>query len=302
LTVSEFEILACTVRIRLYYRISHINQTDMVKVRTSRHSRIEQLLEMHGGCSVEDLARELHVSDMTIRRDLQRLAQAGRLVRTHGGAAPAAQVMFEFQFLRRSRQHKREKEQIGVAAAKLIGARQSVLLDSGTTTLALARQLCNHQGLTIITTSLPIAAALQHAPGVQTVLLGGLVRRDTPDLGGPLTESNLENLRADLAFVGADGIDLAGNVYNGSIETARMLSKMIGSASAGYVVADSSKIGRTALMQYANAGAYKGLITDSNLAAEQLDALKGAGVCVIVAGQRQTTRENELPESAGMTP
>jgi DeoR/GlpR family transcriptional regulator of sugar metabolism len=273
----------------------------MVILRTSRQRRIEQLLEARGACSVEDLARELDVSDMTIRRDLQRLAQAGRLVRTHGGAAPAAQVMFEFQFLRRSKQNQREKEQIGVAAAKLIGPRQSVLLDSGTTTLAIARQLCDHQALTVITTSLPIAAALQHSQGVQTLLLGGFVRRDTPDLGGPMTEANLENLRADLAFVGADGIDLAGNVYNGSIETGRMLSKMIQCAAAAYVVADSGKLGRTALMQFATARAFKGLITDANVSTEQLDSLKGAGVCVIVAGERRAASADELPESAGST-
>jgi DeoR/GlpR family transcriptional regulator of sugar metabolism len=209
--------------------------------------------------------------------------------------------MFEFQFLRRSKQHKREKEHIGADAAKLVGPRQSVLLDSGTTTLALARHLCNHQGLTVITTSLPIAAALQHAAGVQTLLLGGFVRRDTPDLGGPMTESNLENLRADLAFVGADGIDLAGNVYNRSIETARMLSKMISCAAAAYVVADSTKIGRTALMQYAGAGAYKGLITDAQVSAPQLDALRSAGVCVIVAGEGTASSADDLPENASST-
>jgi DeoR/GlpR family transcriptional regulator of sugar metabolism len=270
-------------------------------LQTSRQRRIEQFLESRGACSVEDLARELDVSDMTIRRDLRRLAEAGRLVRTHGGAAPAAQVMFEFQFLRRIRQHKREKEQIGAAAARLVAPGQSVLLDSGTTTLALARRLCNHPGLAVITTSLPIAAALQHAAGVQTLLLGGFVRRDTPDLGGPMTESNLENLRADLAYVGADGIDLDGSVYNGSIETARMLSKMISCAAAAYVVADSSKIGRTALMKYADLRALKGLITDSSVSLEQRDALRSAGVCLIVAGEQGDAVRDDVPESAGGT-
>ena len=241
------------------------------------------MLEMRGACSVETLARELGVCDMTVRRDLQYLQEAGRLIRTHGGAAPTAQVVFEFQFLRRVRQNQAQKDQIGAEAARLIGERRTILLDSGTTTLALANHLRSLRGLTVITTSLPIASMFQHTAEIQTLLLGGFVRRDTPDLGGPLTESNLDNLRADLAFVGADGIDLQGNIYNGSIEIGRMLEKMLRCATDAYVVADSSKIGQTALMQYGNLSALRGLITDSRISAEQLDALTRAGARVIVA-------------------
>jgi DeoR family fructose operon transcriptional repressor len=87
------------------------------------------------------LSRACEVSDMTIRRDLQKLADEGRVVRTHGGAARAEQVMFEFQFLQRAKTQQEEKNQIGLAAARLVKDGQSILLDSGTTTLALARHL-----------------------------------------------------------------------------------------------------------------------------------------------------------------
>src|SRR4051812_34180391 len=107
-------------------------------MQTARRQRIESLLQSEGACSVEYLARELGVSDMTVRRDLQSLASAGRLIRTHGGAAPTEQVTFEFQFLRRARLNQRQKELIGACAAQLIKGGQSVLLDSGTTTLAIA--------------------------------------------------------------------------------------------------------------------------------------------------------------------
>jgi DeoR/GlpR family transcriptional regulator of sugar metabolism len=222
---------------------------------------------------------------MTIRRDLHRLAMEGRIVRTHGGAAPAQQVMFEFQFLRRTKLNEKRKTQIGVEAARIVRDGQSVVLDSGTTTLALARELRDRRRLTVITTSLPIASALQHAAGVRTLLLGGFVRRDAPDLGGPLTESNLEGLRADLAFVGADGIDAEGNVYNASLEVARMLGKMVACANDAYVVADSSKLGRAALARFGNIAAWRGLITDAGIAEAQTSALRRAGVTVIVAGR-----------------
>lgn len=236
-----------------------------------------------GTCTVEFLARETGVSDMTIRRDLKVLSDLGRVVRSHGGATIAERVVFEFQFLERARLHQQQKEEIGVAAAKLVRDGQSILLDSGTTTLALARRLRDRKNITVITTSLPIAAAMQMSAGVDTLLLGGLVRRDSPDLAGAMTESNLESLRADIAIVGADGIDLDGNVYNASLAVGQMLSKMVARAGTVYVVADSTKIGRTQLRQFGNAALWKGLITDSNVDPSHMDALQRAGVNVIVA-------------------
>lgn len=232
---------------------------------------------------MESLSRSLGVSDMTVRRDLQRLAQSGRIVRTHGGAAPSEQVTFEFQFLRRAKLNQQQKDQIGARAARLVQDGQSVLLDSGTTTLALARHLRARQGVTVITTSLPIASALQHVPNIETLLLGGFVRRGTPDLGGALTESNLESLHADLAFVGADGIDEAGNLYNVSLSVARMLAKMAACATQAFVVADGSKLGRTALSRFGNAGKWSGLITDEQASPHVVTALRGVGVNVILA-------------------
>jgi len=228
-----------------------------------RHREIIGLLHACGECSVEHLAQSFGVSPMTIRRDLNALAESGQVIRTHGGAAPAEAVMFEFQFLRRAKLNASAKDRIGAAAASLVRDGQSVLLDSGTTTLCIARHLRERSGITVITTSLPIASVLQHAGGVQTLLLGGYVRREAPDLQGPLTESNLESLRADIAFIGADGIDENGTCYNASLTVARMLGKMIQAAQQVYVVADASKLGRTALASFGQLADFSGLITDA---------------------------------------
>jgi DeoR/GlpR family transcriptional regulator of sugar metabolism len=230
---------------------------------TPRHREIIGLLHARGECSVEDLAQSFGVSPMTIRRDLNALAESGQVIRTHGGAAPAEAVMFEFQFLRRAKLNASAKDRIGAAAASLVRDGQSVLLDSGTTTLCIARHLRERSGITVITTSLPIASVLQRAGGVQTLLLGGYVRREAPDLQGPLTESNLEALRADIAFIGADGIDANGSCYNASLTVARMLGKMIRAAQQVYVVADASKLGRTALASFGQLSDFSGLITDA---------------------------------------
>jgi DeoR family fructose operon transcriptional repressor len=252
-----------------------------MKVR--RHRQIQQLLREQGACSVEFLAEKLGVSDMTVRRDLLQLAAEQRLVRTYGGASPVEQVSFEFRFLRNIEDSRGQKEAIGHAAAALIEDGQSVMLDSGTTTLSIARQLIHRKRLVVITTSLPIAATLQRSPDTEVILLGGVVRRDTPDLAGPLTEANLDVLHAELAFIGADGIGLDGEVFNHSLTVGRMLSKMSARAGSVYIVADSSKIGRAALSRFGNARDYRGLITDTGISQADRAALEVAGVRVIVA-------------------
>ena len=138
---------------------------------------------------------------MTVRRDLKSLAERGKVLRTHGGAALAERVSFEFDFLHRLREHQAAKDAIAVAAAAVVEDGESVLLDSGTTTLALAKQLCQKQRLTVVTTSLPIAAQLQYDRHIEVLLLGGYVRPSSPDLVGAMTEANLESLRADVAFL-----------------------------------------------------------------------------------------------------
>jgi len=200
---------------------------------------------------------------MTVRRDLQALAEAGKVIRTHGGAAMAERISFEFDFLKRVKEHEAAKAAIGAAAATLVVDGQSVLLDSGTTTLALSRRLHGRQNLTVITTSLPIASQLQYDQEIAVLLLGGYVRAGSPDLAGALTESNLETLHADVAFIGADGIDARGAVYNQSPEVARMLTKMAAAASRVYVVADHSKLGQTALCRFGHLKDWTGLVTDA---------------------------------------
>ncbi len=252
-------------------------------MKINRHRQIQQLLRVHQECSVEFLAAELRVSDMTVRRDLQILAKEGLLVRTRGGASQAERVLFDFPFLREAEQNRSQKGAIAECAARLVEDGQSVMLDSGTTTLAVARHLARRKRLVVITTSLPIAAVLQPSVDVETILLGGIVRRDSPDLTGPLTEGNLDAFHADLAFIGADAVGPDGTLYNASMTVGRMLTKMISRAGAVYVVADSSKIGRTALSRFGSAASIQGLITDGDLGAEERKTLEAAGVRVILA-------------------
>ncbi len=231
----------------------------------SRRAEILSLIEREGERTIDTLAERFGVSGMTIRRDLQALSDHGRVIRTHGGAAPAQRISFEFRFLERTRHRAAEKDQIAAVAASLVQPGDSVLLDSSTTTLAIARRLATIGGLTVVTTSLPIASELFGREGVEVMLLGGSLRKDSPDLIGALTENNLDLVRADVAFIGADAIDHAGYIYNRSNELGRMLARMADAADRVYAVADHSKVGRHELMRFAHLRDWIGLITDSGL-------------------------------------
>ena len=254
-----------------------------------RQQQLLGLLRERGRGTVAQFARRLGVSPMTVRRDLQALEQGGRVVRTHGGAALAERVAFDFSFHERTRVQREAKAAIAGAAAALLGDARSVLLDSGTTTLALAQLLKPRTGLTVITTSLPIASELQFSPGIELLLLGGFLRRDAPDLGGALTEANLETLRADVAFIGADAIDAHGGVYNNVLAVGRMLRRMAGSAGRVYVLADSAKLGQTGLLRFGDLRHWAGLVTDERADKSQLRSLKSAGATIVVAPIRQET-------------
>jgi DeoR/GlpR family transcriptional regulator of sugar metabolism len=245
------------------------------------------MLNDRGECTVEEISQAFGVSTMTVRRDLQALADAGRVMRTHGGASAGAQVSFEFRYLDRMQENHKAKEAIGARAAELVKDGESVMLDSGTTTLAIANRLRNRRNLTVVTASLPIASALYGCEGIELLLLGGQLRKDSPDLIGAITESNVDMMKADIAFLGADGIDEEGNVYQASATVAGLLSKMAQPARRVYSVADHTKIGKTALMRFGNIAQWNGLITDDGLTQEQAEKLMQAGVELISVPQRK---------------
>lgn len=249
----------------------------------ARRSKILEVLDQHGECHIDQLAKWFEVSGMTIRRDLQELAEEGKVIRTHGGASPAMRVSFEYQFLRRTLDRAAEKEQIARIASSLVQPGNTVMLDSGTTTLAISAKLKQIENLRVITTSLPIAASLFGLSNIELLILGGVLRKDSPDLIGAITDHNLDMLCADIAFVGCDAIDLDGNIYNTSADLGRTLTRVVQAADISYAVADHSKVGKRELMRFGNLAEWGGLITDSGLDEPSRRLLEGAGVQIFQA-------------------
>ncbi len=249
----------------------------------SRQKKIFELVTKHGECSVELLAKQCKISEITIRRDLLSLAEAGKIIRTHGGAAIAERITFEFNFQDRSLTNHKAKTAIADKAVSMIGDVKSLLLGAGTTTLEIAKKIKDKKGLTVITTSLPIASELQFCENLQVLLIGGFLRHNSPDLTGALTEENLENLHAEMGFLGADAINFDGGIYDDSINLARMLSKMVSASEIIYAVADHTKLGKKALAKYSSLTAWQGLITDKDLPESALKQLQKAKINVLLA-------------------
>lgn len=252
----------------------------------ARIARIRQLLRRHQTVSIGDLASTFDVSEMTIRRDLDKLEQSGQVRRTHGGATVAERMVFEFDFVARRMANRHMKQAIAREALKLVRPGHRIVLDTGTTTLELAHLLKDMNGLTVITPSLAVASELQFSEGIQTVLLGGLIRRGSPDLTGTVTETVLEMFSADIAFQGSDGIGLDGALYTADMRISRVDQKIRERADRTYILADSSKIGRTALIRHGFIQEADGLITDDGISPGHRRKLErlGANVVVVNAG------------------
>lgn len=221
------------------------------------------------------------MSEMTIRRDLAALEGQAHIQRTHGGAVLTERMILEFDYRERRETNRRAKCAIATAARKLVQPGQRLILDTGTTTLELAALLNDGENLTVITPSLAVASELQHAAGVEVILLGGVIRRGSPDLTGPVTEHCLELFAADIAFQGADAIGLDGAIYNSDLRLARVDQLMRRIAKRSCVLCDHTKIGHTALARSGSLAEVDTFITDRGAPPEALKRFAKLGVEVV---------------------
>ncbi len=173
-----------------------------------RRRKISELVQRDGRVVVTDLARRFSTSLITIRKDLEHLHEQGRLQRAHGGALPVDNAALRDPSLHeKERLHRKEKLRIAEAAARLIKPGQVIILDSGTTSTAVARATKHIRDLTVITNAVNIAAELA-GTGIEVILTGGVLRKNSFSLVGPLAEDSLRHITADLLFLAVDGFDV----------------------------------------------------------------------------------------------
>lgn len=257
-------------------------QTDAFK--EERWREILTILGEQGRIRVGHLATQLNVSEATVRRDLEAMQAQGMLQRTHGGAMLLRPTAFEISFDESQRKALSEKQAIGLRAAALVQEGESIIIESGSTTLELARCLCEMHKLTVLTNSLAICKELSVNDGIEVMVLGGTLRRQSASLVGPWVSELLGNIRVDKAFLGANGLSADFGISSPNVFTAESRRAMIDASRVRIALADHSKLGIESLYRVAPLDALDFLITDSEASEEQLEPIREMGVEVLVAG------------------
>ncbi|MEV0313119.1 DeoR/GlpR family DNA-binding transcription regulator [Nonomuraea fuscirosea] len=233
--------------------------------------------------SVAELAAEHGVSEMTIRRDLDELAQQGVVRRVRGGALSLLLRGEEPPFGVREREAVEAKRRIGQAAAELVADGEAVILDGGTTALEVARALTGRR-VTVLPLALQAVSLLAGAPRVRVVLPGGEVRKGELNVTGPLTESSIRALRFDTAVIGCCGLSAEHGLTAHDLPEVAVKQAAIASARRVVVVCDSGKFARTAFGAVCPIGRLDVVVTDPGIPPEERDALVAAGVTVKESG------------------
>jgi DeoR/GlpR family transcriptional regulator of sugar metabolism len=260
-----------------------------------RRQQILNLLEETGSLDVGDLADRFAVSVVTIRKDLDDLDRQGLLQRTFGGAVFSHRSRFNRSFLERTSQHLREKRAIAVAALEYIKDGDTIILDAGTTTLALAQLLKQHvKSAFIITCSVPVALEVSSA-GYDILLLGGMIRNKSLALLGRETLWMLDRYRADKAFLGSSGFTIEKGHTTPNPDDAQIKEAIMRVSLEKYVLVDSSKFGDQCLTRFAHLRDVDLTITDSHLPKAKVKALEAAGASlrIVDVGRTELKRDEK---------
>jgi DeoR family glycerol-3-phosphate regulon repressor len=262
---------------------------EMVSMRVAeRRDRIVELLVEHRRLTVETLAKQLGASQETIRRDLTDLAARDRLRKFHGGAM-LPERMAEGAFASRMTENQEIKQAIGAEAARLFGPGDTLFVDTGSTTLAFAAALAQQDGLTVITNSVGIAQQLSRNGGNRAFLLGGEHRHEAGENVGSLVVQQLSGFQPDHAVLTVGGIT-TGGIHDFDLQEAEIARAMIERSRQVTVLADSTKFDRHALFHLCPLAGIGRLVTERLPPPPLQAALQAAGVEVILADARTSSR------------
>ena len=252
------------------------------KSTVDRRVYIIDKLNSSGQVDVSTLSRELDVSEVTIRNDLEKLEEKNILIRARGGAIKLDRVGTDISISDKHKQHSEEKKRIGAAAAQLIQDGETIILDSGTTTMEIVKNLPKTISLTVISNALNIANQLSEHPDVNLIIPGGILRKKSLSLVGSSAEESFKNFYCDKLFLAVDGIDPVYGVSTPNLEEAQINRVMISISRQVIVVTDSSKFHKRCLALISPLNNIDMVITDSGISSDDRTRLENSCVKVIV--------------------
>jgi DeoR family transcriptional regulator of aga operon len=249
----------------------------------SRRKEILQLLSNNGQVLVDSLSRQFKVSEVTIRNDLDQLEKKNLLIRARGGAIKfETSVGLDQRLADKHRINHSEKARIGKHASTLVSEGDTIIIDSGSTTSEMVKNLPDLQDLTVITNALNIANQLMNKPNINMIIPGGYLRKNMLSLVGPQSEKSLRNFNVDKAFLGVDGFDTKSGIFTPSVEEARLNEIMIEVSKEVILLADSSKFKRRSFAFICSINDIDKVITDDKITSDDKKRLLDAGVEVII--------------------
>ena len=250
----------------------------------SRRNEILDMISQNSQVYVDELSRQFNVSEVTIRKDLEQLEQKNLLIRARGGAMKIeGRVGVDYHLSEKDKINYNEKVKIGLAASKLISNSEIILIDSGTTTAELAKNIGNIKDLTVITNALNIAAILLNIQNVNLTIPGGYLRKHSQSLVGPMAERGLKNFYVDKAFLGVDGFDTRRGLYTPNIEEASLNELMIEIANEVILLTDSSKFKKKSFAFICPVDKIDVVVTDDKISEDDKKRLEDSGVKVVIA-------------------
>ena len=255
-----------------------------------RRAQIADLIRAQDSVRVDELADRFGVSQVTIRNDLGRLERDGHLIRDHGGAIPAnnhrekaSAISSLLAMQARSSLQIDEKRRIGAAAAGLVEAGDTIIMDAGTTVVEMARSLKNISPLTVVTNALNVALHIDTQTDANLILLGGALNRESTSTLGPMAETVLADLVVSKLFLGAQAWNMEDGLTDTTMEIAQVKRAMIRAAKQVILLADSSKFGSAGFIKVAPLSEVHTVVTDAGLSSEARGLLEKAGIEVVIA-------------------
>jgi len=247
-----------------------------------RHDAIRRAIEVDGRVSIADLKDRLGVTEVTIRQDLKYLEQVNVLKRIRGGAVVTHNGAIEMPLEQTSTTNRAEKMAIGAHAASMVQNGQTVIIDVGSTTTELAKALSPELvRVVVITNGLNIALGLESQQGISVIVTGGTLRPLQHSLVAPMGTILLDKLKADIAFLGCNGVDPARGFTNANIAEAEIKQAMVRSAEKVVFLADHDKIGTVASAFVGDISCADLLVTDTGADPSELASLRAEGLDIV---------------------
>lgn len=250
-----------------------------------RRATILQLISQKNRVSISELKEMFNVSEVSLRKDLNTMHNARLLTRTRGGAMkiPDTERGYDIPISTKRYENVREKEGIGKLAASLINDGETILLDSGTTTFEIARNLHRFKNLTIVTNAINIALELQKYERFMVILLGGHVRASSLSMVGPLAESNIKSFYCDKLFLGVDSFSVNAGISTPNLEEANLNQTMISMSKEIIAVFDYSKCQKRSFAHICDLEDLDAIVSDRRFPSRLKPVLKKAGVQLHIA-------------------